>query len=116
MHKPEAKFAGVCVIQDGKILLVQESHKEARGLWSLPLGHIEAGESAEIAAAREAKEESGYDVSIGEGKSIIIDGKDFKSSHDFTDDIITLTIFEGKIVGGILKPGDDMIDGAMVPA
>ena len=103
------------MIQAGEILLVREAHTEARGLWSFPLGHIEAGESAENGAMREAKEESGYDIILGGSKSIVINGKDFKSSHDFTDDIITLTIFQGTTCGGALKAGNDMLDARWFP-
>jgi ADP-ribose pyrophosphatase YjhB (NUDIX family) len=108
MDKP--KFAGSCVIQDGKILLVQESHKEARGLWSLPLGHVEEKENEAEAAQRETKEETGYDVTVGKSKELEIAGEDFKSIRQFNHDSVTLTIFEGKITDGVLKKGDDMLD------
>jgi ADP-ribose pyrophosphatase YjhB (NUDIX family) len=50
-----SNFSGTLIIKDGKILLVQESHKEARGLWSFPLGHVDNGESQSEAAVRETK-------------------------------------------------------------
>ena len=107
MNKP--KFAGTCIIQDGKILLVQESHIEARGLWSLPLGHVEDNENETEGAIRETREETGYNVFLGKSKKLEITGKDFKSIHKFNHDFVDLTIFEGKIIGGILKKGDDML-------
>jgi len=106
----EVLFAGACIIQDGKVLLVQESHKEAHGLWSFPLGRVENGESISDGALREVKEETGYDVSLGKNKKLEIDGKDFKSIHKFDSDSIGLTIFEGTIKNGTLKKGDDMLD------
>ena len=105
-----SKFAGVLVIEDGKILLVQEAHKEARGLWSLPLGHVEEGESESDAARREAREETGYDILLGKSENLIIDGNDFKSTSNFKDDQIELTIFSGEIAGGNLSKGNDMLD------
>lgn len=54
-----------CVVEkDGKYLLVQEKQKKVYGLWNLPAGHVDKGESLEDAAIRETKEESGYDVKI----------------------------------------------------
>jgi ADP-ribose pyrophosphatase YjhB (NUDIX family) len=48
------------VFRDDSILMVRES---ADGLWSLPGGWIDVGESAAHAAVREVKEETGYDCS-----------------------------------------------------
>lgn len=56
--------AGSVVAQDGKYLLVQEKQPRAFGLWCLPTGHVDAGESVEQAAVREVKEETGYDVEL----------------------------------------------------
>ena len=46
----------------GRLLLVQRGHDPHRGLWSLPGGRIEPGESAEQALVREVREETGLDV------------------------------------------------------
>lgn len=111
----EAKFAGACIIKDGKILLVQESHSEAYGLWSFPLGHVDNNESEDQAAVRETKEETGYDVSLGNFKIITVDGKDFKSIKDFDNSLIKLYIFEAEIIGGELKAGDGILDAKWFP-
>lgn len=47
------------VIDDGRILLVREREDQS---WSLPGGWADVGESPSVAAVREAREESGYDV------------------------------------------------------
>ena len=44
------------IVQDGKILL---SHGAAKGLWMIPGGGLEAGESPEACCIREAEEETG---------------------------------------------------------
>lgn len=46
---------GVVMSKKGKILLVNQRGRS----WSLPKGHIEAGENAQTAAIREIEEESG---------------------------------------------------------
>ncbi|WP_280406133.1 NUDIX domain-containing protein [Nocardia brasiliensis] len=50
----------VLLIRDGRLLLSKRrSADEFDGLWHLPAGKLEAGESATAAAAREANEETG---------------------------------------------------------
>lgn len=52
------------LVRDGRVLLVHRSpSREAYpGVWDLPGGHIEAGESELAALARELHEELGVDV------------------------------------------------------
>lgn len=50
--------ASACVWKAGKVLLVQRA-KAPVGLWSLPGGQVEWGETALAAAARELMEETG---------------------------------------------------------
>ena len=57
------------VIQDatGRVLLVQRVEGQfGAGLWCLPCGYLEWGEDVREAAAREALEEAGVAVEIGD--------------------------------------------------
>jgi 8-oxo-dGTP diphosphatase len=49
----------------GRLLLVQRGHAPHPGLWSLPGGRIEPGETPEQAAEREVREETGLAVRAG---------------------------------------------------
>jgi 8-oxo-dGTP diphosphatase len=57
---------GVVVMRDGKMLAIQRGREPGRGLWAVPGGMIDVGETLAEAAAREAKEETGLDVEVGE--------------------------------------------------
>lgn len=58
MAKRYYEAAGGVVVDDGQMLLLD---RPLRGEVRLPKGHIELGETAEVAALRETAEESGYD-------------------------------------------------------
>jgi 8-oxo-dGTP pyrophosphatase MutT (NUDIX family) len=49
----------VRVADDGRWLAVIRPQGKKTGVWALPKGHIEPGEPAEVAAVREALEETG---------------------------------------------------------
>ena len=55
--------ASACVWRDGHVLLVERA-KPPLGLWSLPGGHVEAGETALDAARRELTEETGITATL----------------------------------------------------
>ena len=55
---PKVDVRGV-VFQDGKLLLVQE---RSDGMWTLPGGWADVGDSPADAVIREIREESGYEI------------------------------------------------------
>jgi len=54
------------VITDGKVLLVQRGRAPGKGLWAIPGGSVEAGETLQAAAEREILEETGVVIRAGE--------------------------------------------------
>lgn len=52
------------MLEKGELLLVKRDQEPARGLWSLPGGRVEWGESLMEACAREVREETGVEVDV----------------------------------------------------
>ena len=81
IHFLDPKLAA-CVIpeRDGQVLLLQRAIEPGRGKWVMPGGFVDRGEMPADAARREAREEVGLDVDIGEllgvfgtrGKPVIV--------------------------------------------
>ncbi|SHG88246.1 ADP-ribose pyrophosphatase YjhB, NUDIX family [Geodermatophilus nigrescens] len=63
---PVQACVGAVVLDDaGRLLLVRRRNEPGRGLWSVPGGRVEPGESLGAAVAREVREETGLAVTVG---------------------------------------------------
>jgi ADP-ribose pyrophosphatase YjhB (NUDIX family) len=66
-NAPEPKVAvGAFVFdRDGRVLLIERGRPPGVGLWTVPGGKVEAGETLAQAVAREVREETGLVVEVG---------------------------------------------------
>jgi 8-oxo-dGTP diphosphatase len=85
----------------GGIVLVKRKYPPYEGSWALPGGLMEADETIEQAAAREAKEETGIDVELTGIVGVYSDpGRDTRGRY------VTVA-YAARQVGGLLAAADD---------
>ncbi len=95
-------------VSDRSILLVKRGKRPYKGMWCLPTGFAEAGESIEDAALREFEEESGI-----RGRIVSLVDVDSCANY-FYGDLLFLT-FEVEWKGGTPTPGDDTVAAKFFP-
>jgi len=101
-----APAAGVLIREaDGGVLLVQRRFEPFKGLWVVPSGFVERGEEIRSTAVRELEEEAGLKVAIDSIHAV-------ESCFDDPRGDTLLTVFEGHVVGGRLRAGDDAVEAA----
>jgi ADP-ribose pyrophosphatase YjhB (NUDIX family) len=92
---------GSVIEKDGKFLLVQEKKPSVYGLWNLPAGKAEKQFSLEENAAKEVKEETGYDAKIVREIAVFHKEGDKSVKHTYL----------AEITDGELKvPEDEILD------
>ncbi|MDH3189390.1 MAG: NUDIX hydrolase [Acidimicrobiia bacterium] len=97
---------GVAIVDGDEILLVKRGNEPGKGLWAVPGGKVERGESLAEAATREVKEETGLLIELDE---VVWVGESIGSDHH-----IVLIDFLGRAVGGKLAVGDDAAEARWV--
>lgn len=98
--------AATVFVQDGegRVLLVQRSDN---GLWALPGGVMEFGETLSSCAERETREETGYEVRVVDVIGIYSDPKHIIEYEDGEVRQQFAIGFRGELVDGVLATSDE---------
>jgi len=99
------------VIKDdrGRLLLIKRGHAPGAGLWSLPGGRIEPGETDAEALVREMREETGLVIEAGQ-----LIGTVRRPTQD--GGLLDIRDYAATVTGGTLRAGDDAADARWVAA
>ena len=89
--------AAVIFELDGGIVLTQRDIEPGYGKWTFPGGFVERGEVAEEAARREALEEAGLEIEVGEVVGL----------YSYEGQVPVIAVFAGRVTGGRPEPLDE---------
>ena len=99
---------GIAHDPQGRLLLVRRGKPPGQGLWSIPGGRVEQGESDERAVRRELLEETGLRVIVGHLIGSVV--------RPAPVGVFDIHDYSCQAIGGALRPGDDAADAAWVDA
>ena len=95
--------------RQGRLLMIQRGHDPGAGLWSIPGGRIEPGETDEQALVRELLEETNLQVMVGR-----LVGRVRREGPSGT--VIDIRDYAATVAAGTLCAGDDAADARWVTA
>jgi mutator protein MutT len=100
----DPKVCACVLIEDGgRVLLAKRSGgRPEAGRWHLPGGFVDRGETVEAAAGREAVEEVGLTVEIG----------DLLGVYSYPDDPVVVVVYQARVRSGRPVPGDETDEAA----
>ena len=108
---------GVLLTRDDYLLLVKRKYNPDAGFWSIPGGHLDLGEKVEVAAVREAFEETGFKVKVSRLAGII-DKIRYDDKGEIEYHYVLINYFVEQIEGDTNQPpkaADDALDARFVP-
>ncbi len=106
---PDRPWVGVGIMvfnREGKILLGRRAKGPRKGLWSIPGGTIELGETARAAAIREIREEFG--IEIEQVKFFDVFNRVFRDAEGRIQYHYVLIEFIAQYKSGDVQPADDI--------
>lgn len=108
VHYVDPKIAvGVAVFRAGELLLVRRVMEPGRGRWALPGGWVDVGEDPRGTAAREALEETGTTVAVGDVVEVFLNPPE--------DGGCLFVLFRATWLAGEPAAGDDAEAAAFFP-
>lgn len=102
---------GAVIVENGALLLVRRGRGANAGLWAVPGGKVDYGETMREAVAREVREETGLEVEVG---AVVWVGDAFGPGSSPAWHY-TLVDFCCRIIGGTVAASDDALEAAWVP-
>ncbi len=103
---PKVAVGTIVRMPDRRIVLVRRAIEPGYGRWVFPGGYVDRGEHVHVAAVREAKEESGLDVTI--------DG--LVNIYSYAGRTPIIIVYATTAVGGALSIDEESSEAALFDA
>ena len=109
MPKPITPLVGCDVFvlnANDEVLLIQRADN---GLWALPGGCHDLGETPKLCAERECREESGYEVQVTDLLGVYSSNRYEYKNYPFKDNEFCHMFFKAKVIGGEAKTSSETL-------
>jgi ADP-ribose pyrophosphatase YjhB (NUDIX family) len=100
---PKVAVGTIITTDDGRIVLVRRAIEPGFGLWVFPGGYVDRGEQVTAAAIREAREESGLEVVIG----------DLVNIYSYPGSAPIIIVYTATVAGGELCGDDECLEARL---
>ena len=100
-------MGAVVIDGQGRLLMIKRGRDPGAGLWSIPGGRIEPGETDAEALVREMLEETSLTVQVGR-----LLGRVRRPGLDGA--VIDIRDYAATVIGGTLRAGDDAADARWI--
>jgi ADP-ribose pyrophosphatase YjhB (NUDIX family) len=97
---PKIAVGTVIRMPDGRIVLVRRAIEPGYGKWVFPGGYVDRGEEITLAALREAREESGLEVTIDRLINL----------YSYAGRTPIIVVYAATCVGGVLAVDDEGLE------
>lgn len=94
---------GTIIRTDDGIVLVRRAIEPGYGLWVFPGGYVDRGEEVTAAAVREAREEAGIEVELGELVGI----------YSYSQRSLIVIVYAATLLSGELCPDEECLEARM---
>jgi len=105
---------GAIIVENNRVVVVRRAHEPLKGQWSVPGGVLELGETLHSGAAREALEETGLVVEVGEVLEVF--DRIMRDGYGRVQFHYVLIDFLCRRVSGELRAGEDASEARWVTA
>jgi mutator protein MutT len=97
---PKVAVGTIISNEEGRVVLVRRAIEPGYGLWVFPGGFVDRGEEVTVAAIREAKEEVGLDVRLGELVNI----------YSYAGRPLVVIVYSATVLGGELMVDEEGLE------